>query len=95
MPVPRQVIQRTMEIGPRMSGLPKAPVTCSAKLRGSLDRHLPPARTTEDDMHAMRRAAWRKQGIVVLRPDDISDDWTRLAVIAEATRIYGERERER
>jgi hypothetical protein len=61
MPVPRQVIQRTMEIGPRMSGLPKAPVTCSAKLRGSLDRHLPPARTTEDDMHAMRRAAWRSR----------------------------------
>jgi hypothetical protein len=63
--------------------------------RGSLERHLPRPAATEDDTHAMRRAAWRKQGIVVLRPDDISDEWTRLAVIAEATRIYGEQERER
>jgi hypothetical protein len=40
----------------------------------------------------MRRAAWRRQGIVVIRPADVRDDWTRQALINEATRIYGQRE---
>jgi len=39
----------------------------------------------------MRRAAWRKQGVAVLRPEDIGDDWTRQAVVNEATRQYGRR----
>ena len=37
----------------------------------------------------MRRAAWRTQGVVVLRPEDVRDDWTRRALINEATRLYG------
>ena len=37
----------------------------------------------------MRRAAWRTQGVVVLRPDDVRDDWTRQALINEANRLYG------
>jgi hypothetical protein len=37
----------------------------------------------------MRRAAWRQQGVVVLRPDDICDDWTRQALINDANRLYG------
>ncbi len=40
----------------------------------------------------MRRAAWRKQGIVVIAPDDIRDDWARQAIVNEATRLYGRRE---
>jgi hypothetical protein len=39
----------------------------------------------------MRRAAWRTQGVVVLRPEDIRDDWTRQALINEANRLYGQR----
>jgi hypothetical protein len=40
----------------------------------------------------MRRAAWRKQGIVVIRPADVRDDWARQALVNEATRLYGRRE---
>ena len=40
----------------------------------------------------MRRAAWRKQGIAVLRPGDIRDKWARQAIVNEATRLYGPRE---
>ena len=40
----------------------------------------------------MRRAAWWKQGIVVIRPADVRDDWTRQALVNEATRLYGRRE---
>jgi len=63
-----------------------------SQVRGSLQRHLPEAAPTEQELFAMRRAAWRRQGIVVIRPADVRDDWTRQALINEATRLYGQRE---
>jgi hypothetical protein len=39
----------------------------------------------------VRRAAWRTQDVVVLRPEDVRDDWTRQALINEANRLYGRR----
>ena len=58
-------------------------------VRSSLTRlqHQQPA--NDDELFLMRRAAWRKQKIVVLRPEDISDDWVRQAVINEAIKQYG------
>ena len=46
---------------------------------------------SDEDLLAMRRAAWRTQGVVVLRPEDVRDDWTRRALINEANRLYGQR----
>jgi hypothetical protein len=46
---------------------------------------------TDEDLFAMRRAAWRQQGVIMLRPEDIRDDWTRQALINEANRLYGRR----
>jgi hypothetical protein len=43
---------------------------------------------SDDDLLAMRRAAWRSQGVVVLRPEDV---WTRQALVNEANRLYGRR----
>jgi hypothetical protein len=63
-----------------------------SEARGSLERHLPRSLPTEDELFAMRRAAWRKQGIVVIRLADVRDDWTRQALVNEATRLYGGRE---
>ena len=62
-----------------------------SKVRGSLERHLPRSLPTEDELFAMRRAAWRKQGIVI-RLADGRDEWTRQALVNEATRLYGQRE---
>jgi AAA domain/Primase C terminal 2 (PriCT-2)/Bifunctional DNA primase/polymerase, N-terminal len=45
----------------------------------------------EPDLVTMRRAAWRHQGVVVLRPEEVRDDWTRQALINEANRLYGRR----
>jgi hypothetical protein len=64
---------------------------CS-EVRGLLERHLPRSLPDEDELFAMRRAAWRKQGIVVLRIDDVRDEIIRRAVVEEATRLYGQRE---
>ena len=63
-----------------------------SEVRGSLERHLPQTAPTEQEPFTMRRAAWRKQGIVVIRPADVHDDWTRQALVNEATRLYGCRE---
>jgi hypothetical protein len=46
---------------------------------------------SEEDLLAMRRAAWRTQGVTMLRPEEIRDDWTRQALINEANRLYGRR----
>ena len=63
-----------------------------SNVRGSLERHLPRALASEEELFVMRRAAWRKQGIVVIRPADVRDEWTRQSIINEATRLYGQRE---
>ena len=46
---------------------------------------------SDEDLLAMRRAAWRTQGVVVLRPEDVRDEWTRQALINEADRLDGRR----
>jgi len=63
-----------------------------SETRGSLDRHLPRSLPTEEELFAMRRAAWRQQGIVVIRLADVRDEIIRQAIVNEATRLYGQRE---
>ena len=63
-----------------------------SEVRGSLERHLPRSAPTDVELFAMRRAAWRKQGIVVLRIDDLRDEIIRQVVLDEATRLYGRRD---
>ena len=46
----------------------------------------------EEELFVMRRAAWRQQGIVVMRLADVRDDMIRQALVNEATRLYGQRE---
>jgi hypothetical protein len=46
---------------------------------------------SDEDLQAMRRAAWRQQGVIMLRPEEVRDDWTRQALINEANRLYGRR----
>jgi hypothetical protein len=63
-----------------------------SEVRGSLERHLPRTAPTDEELFAMRRAAWRKQGIAVIRLADVRDEIIRQALINEATRLYGGRE---
>jgi hypothetical protein len=63
-----------------------------SEVPGSLERHLPRSLPTEDELFAMRRAAWRQQGIVVIRLADVRDEIIRQALVNEATRLYGRRE---
>jgi hypothetical protein len=63
---------------------PRGHRSCLARTQGR-------AAPTDDDLLDMRRAAWRKQGVIMLRPEDVHDDWTRQALVNEANRLYGRR----
>jgi hypothetical protein len=62
-----------------------------AGYRSSLARAQARTAPGDDDLLAMRRAAWRSQGVIMLRPEDVRDEWTRQALINEANRLYGRR----
>jgi hypothetical protein len=62
-----------------------------AGYRSCLARSQPRNAPSDEELLAMRRAAWRHQGVVVLRPEDVRDDWARQALINEANRLYGRR----
>ncbi len=66
-------------------------MTGPAGYRSSLARSAARSPSLETELVAMRRAAWRHQGVVVLRPDEVRDDWTRQVLINEANRLYGRR----
>ena len=66
-------------------------MTAPAGFRSCLARTQGRAAPTDDDLLAMRRAAWRQQGVIMLRPGDVRDDWTRQALVNVANRLYGRR----
>jgi hypothetical protein len=44
---------------------------------------------SDEDLLTLRRAAWRQQGVIMIRPEDVRDDWTRQVLVNEANRLYG------
>jgi hypothetical protein len=58
--------------------------------RCALGRLVPTAATSEAELYAMRRRAWREQGLIILSVRCVDDPWLRQAVINEAKRLYGE-----
>jgi hypothetical protein len=55
-------------------------------IRTSLSR-APGEATSEDAMEAMRQRAWLEQGVCVVRPAEIQDDWLRQGLISFAVRL--------
>ena len=46
------------------------------------------ARLTTDEYRAIQRLAW-KQGLVMLRPEDVTEDFARQAVVNDMHRMCG------
>ena len=66
-------------------------MTAPGRYRSCLARAQARAALSDDDLQAMRRAAWQQQGVITLKPEDVPDDWIRQALINEANRRYGRR----
>lgn len=64
-------------------------------LRSHLGRHMGRTPTSPEEMDAMRAAAWHKEGVIVLRPEDVACEWTRRAIQAWAEQRYGKRQERR
>lgn len=60
-------------------------------MRSSLARHRPAASTGPEQLERMRRAAWQAQGVVVIDPSRLADDWERQMIINIAERLFGRR----
>ncbi len=58
-------------------------------LRSSLGRVQTQTPISDLELHAMRQAAWRQQGIAMIVVADIADVWLRQAITNEAVRLYG------
>ena len=56
----------------------------------ALGRLVPNAATSEAELFAMRRRAWREHGLVVFSVHGIEDLWLRQVITTEAQRLYGE-----
>ena len=63
-------------------------------LRSSLDRGVRTA-TNDNELHAMRAAAWHRYGVAAIPVDDITDPWLRQAITNEANRRWGRRSTEK
>ena len=46
---------------------------------------------TEEELRAMRAAAWHKQGILVVNAEALRDDWERLCLTNIGNRLFGKR----
>jgi hypothetical protein len=62
-----------------------------SELRSSLSRRQPRPPMEAEQLRRMRAEAWQGQGIVVIRPEDVEEDWIRQAIVNEADRLYGKR----
>ncbi|WP_034851414.1 hypothetical protein [Inquilinus limosus] len=62
--------------------------------RSFLSRHQPRPPTDPERLQRMRAEAWHGQGVAVIRPEDVEDDWIRQAIVNEADRLYGKRKKE-
>lgn len=56
-----------------------------------LGRIAAPSPLDTSEINGMRAKAWHQQGVVVLIPAEVADDWLRQALINEAERKWGKR----
>ncbi len=60
-----------------------------------MGRSAPPSgEEQERRSREMRKTAWHAHGLIILDPEDITDDWLRQAMINEADARYGRRGRQ-
>ncbi len=60
-------------------------------MRSHLARHQPESPIDDDQLRRMRSAAWHRQGVAVVRLDEIQDDWLRQGLENYMNTVYGRR----
>lgn len=60
-------------------------------MRSALAKFIPDSPTTPAELDAMRAAAFRKRGAILVMADDDLGEWLRAAIEAWATKRWGAR----
>lgn len=61
-------------------------------VRSYLSSRVPREPLSDDDLQPMRLRAWREQGILTIRPEEIDDEIERRFLQAIAERFFGPRD---
>jgi len=64
-----------------------------SRLTCALARLVPVAPATDDELRAMRAAAWHKQGVLAVPIDAVTDRWERTLLEGIGNRLYGRRQK--
>lgn len=54
-------------------------------------RNAPSAPLPREELDRLRAQAWTERGLICIAPEEIADDWTRQAIVNEATKKFGRR----
>lgn len=57
----------------------------------SAECRLPRSATGDDQIRAMRAAAWHSHGLVVVDPEEVIDPWHREVLKQIGAKMYGQR----
>jgi hypothetical protein len=60
-------------------------------MRNALEKLLPKSASNDEELDAMRRAAWHRQGVLMVRPEEVYDPWLRQALVNLGDARYGKR----
>jgi hypothetical protein len=60
-------------------------------MKSYLGRRQPQQPASKEELESMRKKAWHEQGLILIRPGEILDDWLRQGVINLANRLFGKR----
>ena len=82
----------TLRSRPTPRSAPPGPA--AASLRSSLAAHIAVTPASAEQLDAMRRAAWHRQGVVVLRPEELEagHPWLAQAARSWALEHFGPRQ---
>ncbi len=61
-------------------------------MRSSLASRVLRDPTPTEQLEPLRRAAWHQQGVITLRPEEITDEWLRQGLVNLAEKLYGKRQ---
>lgn len=60
-------------------------------LRSSLSRFQPVEPMGRDELERRKREAWQREGLVVVRPEELPGEWLARGIAAWANERYGPR----
>lgn len=66
--------------------------TPAPHIKTSLAGHVASAPADAAALLKLRRDAWQQQGVLIVRPDELADDWDRLHLNNIGVQLYGRRQ---